>query len=111
MGLIYTKSFGGSNCVGRIDNSGNVYTGSFGGSYMGKVNSNGYVLTPDLSVVGRINSSGQVYTGASGGSYKGKVDSSGNIYDNSGLFFGSIIAKAEPPNQRAGGAAYLILLR
>ena len=101
--------------VGRIDNSGNVYTGTFGGTYKGSVDSNGYVYAPGLlskgSIVGRINPDGRVFTGSFGGAYIGRVDTSGNVYDNSGLFGGSIIGRAEHPKRLEGGAAYLLLLR
>ncbi len=115
MGLIFNRNgVASGSCVGRVDNDGVVYTSNFGGSYKGKVGVDGYVHEAGLlgsgSIVGRIDGDGRVYFGAFGGSYLGRVDSSGNIYDNSGLFGGSIVGNADPPNQREGGAAFLLLL-
>ena len=115
MGLIFDRSgVGSGSCVGRVDNLGNVFTGSFGGSYKGKVDSEGFVhevgFLASGSVVGRVEANGRVYSGVAGGSYLGRVDSSGFIHDNSGVFDGSIVGKADPPNQREGGAAFLLLL-
>jgi len=99
MGYIYSLN---SQKIGHIDDKGEVFDTS--DHHLGKVASDGHVLTVSGNMVGHLDGSGRVFEDSR---HVGTVRGDGSIVDLNGHRLGH----ADPPHAEFGGAALLLLIR
>lgn len=92
---------------------GNIYDSPTWGTVIGRID-DGQVYD-DIGIfgsrVGRFTNNGEVYneSGLFGGTLVGRVDSDGKVYD--AAVFSSCVGRVEPPHIFGGSAALLLLIR